>query len=164
VRYKCKNDLVDVACPIVVDGARVGAVFIGQFYDEPPDLAPFREQAQVFGFDEETCLVAVNRVPVLAADVVEARIGLLRGLTAFLGEMGLDRLQAAGSLARRGTARGARRVLGLGHRNRQVHLDARVLRAVRAACGRGGILRDVAIRPASRGSGRRALDKLDRRC
>lgn len=63
--YKCKNNLWDVATPIVVGDQHLGNIFIGQFFydDEMPDRELFRTQAQAFGFDEAQYLAALEQVP-----------------------------------------------------------------------------------------------------
>ncbi len=64
-RYKCKNNMWDIATPIVVDGIHVGNIFLGQFFfdDEEPDRESFRQQARQYGFDEAQYLDALDRVP-----------------------------------------------------------------------------------------------------
>ena len=63
--YKCKNNMWDVATPIVVGGTHLANIFLGQFFleDEVPDYDLFRAQARHFGFDEEEYLSAVQKVP-----------------------------------------------------------------------------------------------------
>jgi len=53
--YKCKNNMWDIATPIMVGGQHVGNVFSGQFFfeGEPLDYELFRSQARRYGFDEE---------------------------------------------------------------------------------------------------------------
>ena len=99
VRYQCENGLVDVACPIVVDGRHIGTVFTGQFFEGAPDLETFREQALRFGFDERSYLDAVGRAPVLTPADVDERERFVRRLAEILSEMGFDRLQALRSRA-----------------------------------------------------------------
>ncbi|WP_051327457.1 PAS domain S-box protein [Desulfatibacillum aliphaticivorans] len=63
--YKCKNNMWDMATPIVIGGRHAGNLFLGQFFfeDETPDVAAFREQARRYGFDEEAYLKAYLSVP-----------------------------------------------------------------------------------------------------
>lgn len=63
--YRCANGLWDVATPIVVAQQHVGNIFIGQFFfdDEVIDEKAFREKAQRHGFDEESYVAALARVP-----------------------------------------------------------------------------------------------------
>lgn len=62
--YKCKNGLIDVAFPIIIDGLHVGNVFTGQFVNEKSDIAYFRKQAKEFGFNEKEYIEAFEKVPV----------------------------------------------------------------------------------------------------
>ena len=63
--YKCKNNMWDMATPIVVEGNHVGNLFLGQFFfeNEVPDRELFRQQAKQYGFDESQYLDALDRVP-----------------------------------------------------------------------------------------------------
>lgn len=53
-RYRCKNNLWDMATPITAGTRHVGNLFLGQFLfgDEHPDYACFRAQARRYGFEE----------------------------------------------------------------------------------------------------------------
>ena len=50
--YKCKNNMWDIATPIMVGGQHVGNLFSGQFFfeDEPLDYELFRSQARAVRF------------------------------------------------------------------------------------------------------------------
>ena len=63
--YKCKNNLWDMATPIVVGNQHMGNLFLGQFFfeDEPLNIEVFRIQAQTYGFDETAYLEALRCVP-----------------------------------------------------------------------------------------------------
>ncbi|MBD3256353.1 MAG: PAS domain S-box protein [Candidatus Lokiarchaeota archaeon] len=63
--YKCKNNLWDIATPIMVAGKRMGHFFLGQFFyeDEEIDYDFFSEQAKKYGFNEEQYLSALNKIP-----------------------------------------------------------------------------------------------------
>ncbi|WP_190278362.1 EAL domain-containing protein [Colwellia hornerae] len=63
--YHCKNNMWDMATPIIIGGKHLGNVFIGQFFykDEVPDVALFKTQAKRYGFDEKTYLAALDKVP-----------------------------------------------------------------------------------------------------
>ncbi|MEW5959879.1 MAG: PocR ligand-binding domain-containing protein, partial [Chloroflexota bacterium] len=66
--YKCKNNLWDIATPIVVGGQHVGNLFSGQFFfdDELPDYEFFRSQARQYGFNEKEYMAAREEVPRLS--------------------------------------------------------------------------------------------------
>ena len=63
--YRCKNQMYDIATPIMVGGQHLGNVFLGQFFfdDEPPNREQFRAQARHYGFDEAEYLAALDRAP-----------------------------------------------------------------------------------------------------
>ncbi|MCB1959050.1 MAG: diguanylate cyclase [Rhodocyclaceae bacterium] len=90
--YRCKNGLVDVAVPVMVNGKHVANFFTGQFFFEPPDLDYFAQQAKEFGFDESAYLEALRRAPVYSEEHIKVNLAFLVKLTQVIGEMGEDRL------------------------------------------------------------------------
>ena len=64
-KYRCKNNLWDMATPIVVCGHHLGNFFIGQYLyaDEKLDMEHFRMQARKYGFDEDEYFAALGQVP-----------------------------------------------------------------------------------------------------
>ncbi len=91
--YKCKNGLVDVAVPIVVGGEHVANFFTGQFFFHPQDEEPFVVQAEEFGFDKESYLEALHKVPVFSEQQVRMMMHFFSHLARLIGEMGLARKQ-----------------------------------------------------------------------
>ena len=65
VKYKCKNNMWDMATPIILGGKRMGTVFLGQFFleHEEVDYSFFEQQADRYGFDKEKYLKALDQVP-----------------------------------------------------------------------------------------------------
>ncbi len=63
--YKCRNNLWDMATPIMIGDRKVGNLYLGQFLlkDESPDYDLFRRQAERFNFDQDAYLAALDRVP-----------------------------------------------------------------------------------------------------
>ncbi len=63
--YKCKNNMWDIATPIMIGEKHMGNLFLGQFFfvDEYPEYEIFRAQARQYGFNEEEYLAALERVP-----------------------------------------------------------------------------------------------------
>ncbi len=63
--YKCKNNMWDMATPIIIGGEHKGNLYMGQFFfdDQPVDLDIFRKQATEYSFDEREYLDALARVP-----------------------------------------------------------------------------------------------------
>ena len=91
--YQCKNGLVDVAVPVMVEGEHVGNIFTGQFLLEAPDLDRFRAQAREFGFDEQAYLEALGDVSIFGTDEVRRTMNFLVELTEVVGELGVERLR-----------------------------------------------------------------------
>ena len=63
--YRCKNNMWDIATPLMIGDKHLGNIFLGQFFfdDEEPDREAFCRQAQLYGFDEQEYLDALDRVP-----------------------------------------------------------------------------------------------------
>ena len=63
--YRCKNNLWDIATPVMLGNRHAGNLFLGQFIfdNEEPDREVFREQAERYGFDEAAYLSALDRLP-----------------------------------------------------------------------------------------------------
>lgn len=91
--YKCKNGLIDVASPIIIDDVHLGNVFIGQFLSEQPDTEFFENQADRFGFDKKEYLTSLKDIPVLPQDVIKKAIKFLTDLTTTICVSGLDKLR-----------------------------------------------------------------------
>ncbi|MDD1761517.1 MAG: PAS domain S-box protein [Methanothrix sp.] len=72
--YKCKNGIWDMATPIMVNGKRLGNLFLGQFLfeDENPDYDWFSLQAKKYGFDENEYLRALDKLPRLSEEKLNA--------------------------------------------------------------------------------------------
>ncbi|HEX9007078.1 MAG TPA: PocR ligand-binding domain-containing protein [Bacteroidota bacterium] len=101
--YKCKNNLWDVATPIMIGGQKMGNIFSGQFFfdDEVPDRESFRAQARQYGFDEAGYLAALDRVPRLSRQALENGMRFFVTLADTLSEMGLSNLRQSRLLAER---------------------------------------------------------------
>ncbi len=98
--YKCKNNMWDVATPLVVDGWHCGNLFLGQFFfdSEALDYAAFRAQAGQYGFEEEAYLAAVRAVPRLSQDAVNAGMAFMMKLAHMLSQAGYNHLKLARSV------------------------------------------------------------------
>tara|TARA_B100000745_G_C20152339_1_gene395048 strand:- start:43 stop:2133 length:2091 start_codon:yes stop_codon:yes gene_type:complete len=86
--YRCKNGLVDVATPVVIEGQHVGNLFTGQFFFEKPNLEEFRQKARQVGFDEDDYINAIQKVPVYSEEEIEAHFKFLVKLAQMIGELG----------------------------------------------------------------------------
>jgi two-component system cell cycle sensor histidine kinase/response regulator CckA len=95
IEYKCRNGLWDLALPLVIAGAHLATLFLGQFFyeDEVPDLEFFRKQAREFGFDEDRYMAALSRVPVFRRDRVKSIMDYYTCFVQFVIETGLTNLK-----------------------------------------------------------------------
>jgi PAS domain S-box-containing protein len=101
--YKCKNNMWDIATPIVVGGQHVGNLFSGQFLfeDEAPDYDFFRAQARQYGFDEEAYVAALKSVPRLSRESVNRGMSFFVKLSVMLSKLSYSNIKLARSLAER---------------------------------------------------------------
>ncbi|MEN6338284.1 MAG: GAF domain-containing protein, partial [Phycisphaerales bacterium] len=103
--YRCKNNMWDIATPLLVGDRHVGNLFSGQFFfkDEPVDRELFRSQARRYGFDEQEYLAALDAVPRLGRDAVDTGMAFLTKLARMLSQLSFSNAQLAHSLEERGT-------------------------------------------------------------
>jgi len=93
--YKCRNGLRDVAVPIIIAGEHLATFYTGQFFydDDILDVEYFRAQALEFGFDEESYLEALSRVPVFTREQIRNIMEFYRNLVQIMVDMGLKYLE-----------------------------------------------------------------------
>ena len=101
--YKCKNNMWDIATPVIVGGQHMGHVFSGQFFfdDEPLDYDLFRSQARQYGFDEKEYMAALDNVPRLSRESVDTGMAFLLKLADMLSKLSYGNLKLARSLTER---------------------------------------------------------------
>lgn len=93
VEYLCKNGMVDIAVPIVIEGQLLATLFLGQFFYEPPAETFFRQQAKRYGFKEESYLEALKKVPIFSRQKVEDILDYLTRFVNILTKMGMQRFR-----------------------------------------------------------------------
>lgn len=103
--YRCKNNMWDVATPLIIGGKQMGSLFMGQFFfdDESVDESLFRQQAARYGFDEEQYMLALHSVPRLSREDLDACMAFFLKLADFLSKLSHGNLKLARSLAERDT-------------------------------------------------------------
>ena len=101
--YKCKNNMWDMATPIIVSNQHVGYVFSGQFFfeDEPLDYEFFRSQARKYGFNEGEYIAALEKVPRLSRKAVDTGMFFLMTFANMISQLGYSNIKLAQSLAER---------------------------------------------------------------
>ncbi|MBN1185701.1 MAG: PAS domain S-box protein [Bacteroidales bacterium] len=91
--YKCLNGLVDVALPIIINGEHIANLFSGQFFFEEPDRMFFKKQARKYGFNEESYLEALGKVPVVSKEKVLVAMDFLLNMTQLIIETIIQKLE-----------------------------------------------------------------------
>jgi len=107
--YKCKNNMWDIATPVIVGGQHVANIFSGQFFfeDEPLDYELFRSQARKYGFNEEEYIAALEKVPRLSREAVNTGMAFFITFANVISQLGYSNLKLAQSLAEREDLLGA---------------------------------------------------------
>jgi diguanylate cyclase (GGDEF)-like protein/PAS domain S-box-containing protein len=88
----CKNGLVDIGSPILVDGKHVATIFQGQFFFNEPDIEFFRKQSRAVGFDEEDYIEEILKTPVISENQIKKVVVFLTDLAEFIADIGFSNL------------------------------------------------------------------------
>ncbi len=121
--YKCKNNMWDIATPIVVGGKRIGTLYLGQFFykDEEVDHDFFAKQAEQYGFDKDAYLAALDRVPRWTRERVNRVMDFYTKFSSLVSQLSYSNLKLAKLLQdQRVTEEALRR----SEREKQAILDA----------------------------------------
>jgi len=100
--YMCKNNMWDVATPVMVGGKHVANIFSGQFFfeDEPVDYELFRSQARKYGFNEKEYIAAFEKVPRLSKESVNKKMAFFVKLASILSQLSYSNFKLSQSLAK----------------------------------------------------------------
>ncbi len=98
--YKCKNNMWDIATPIVVGGRHIANLFLGQFFfdDEILDYELFTKQAKKYGFDEKEYLAALADVPRWSRETVYNVMDFYTKLAVMVSRLSIANVQLGKSL------------------------------------------------------------------
>nr|WP_321497695.1 PAS domain S-box protein [uncultured Methanolobus sp.] len=101
--YKCKNNMWDVATPIMASGSQIGNLFLGQFFfdDEEVPYDTFRNQAKKYGFDEKEYMEALDKVPRWSRETVSIVMRFYTQLTSVLSSQSYSNIKLARTLNER---------------------------------------------------------------
>jgi PAS domain S-box-containing protein len=101
--YKCKNNMWDIATPLIMGGQHVGNIFSGQFFfeEEPLDYELFRLQARQYGFDEQAYIAALGAVPRLSKQSVDTGMTFFMKFAHMLSRLSYGNIKLTRSLAER---------------------------------------------------------------
>jgi PAS domain S-box-containing protein len=87
--YKCKNNMWDLATPIMVGGKHMGNLFLGQFFyeEEKIPLDAFRNQAKRYGFEEKEYIEVLKSVPRWSHETVDTVMSFYTQLTDIISSL-----------------------------------------------------------------------------
>ncbi|RQD71005.1 MAG: PAS domain S-box protein [Tindallia sp. MSAO_Bac2] len=83
VLYTCPLGIGNAVMNITQNGQKIGCVFGGQFFLEPPDLDFFAKQAELYGFDKKIYLEKIKKVPVISKEKLLLHLRMVHRLAAF---------------------------------------------------------------------------------
>ena len=103
--YKCKNNMWDIATPLMIGGRQFGNIFSGQFFfdDEPIDYELFRSQARKYGFNEEEYISALNAVTRLSRQTLDTAMILFIKYAEMISKLSYSNIKLARALAQQDT-------------------------------------------------------------
>ena len=98
--YKCKNNMWDIATPIMIGNQHFGNIFLGQFFfeDEKPDYELFRMQARKCGFNEEEYIAALKAAPRLSKDTINESMSFFMRFANIISQLSYSNIKLAKSL------------------------------------------------------------------
>ncbi len=101
--FKCRNNMWNVATPIVIGGHEIGKLMAGEFLLEeaPFDEALFRDQARRYGYDEGRYLQKLAEVPRIRRELVDNTMNFFMELANMISQLGYNRITLARSLGER---------------------------------------------------------------
>ncbi|MDD2582267.1 MAG: PocR ligand-binding domain-containing protein, partial [Desulfuromonadaceae bacterium] len=151
--YHCKNNMWDIATPIMLGDRHIGNIFLGQFLydDEQPDYELFRAQARHFGYDEAEYLAALDRVPRRSREAVQKAMGFISKLARMISKANYNNVILADTLARKEQAEEALQLTRISVDSASdaifwVAPDARIVDVNEAACRSLGYTREELLR------------------
>ena len=109
--YKCKNNMWDIATPIIIGGEHKGNLFMDQFFldTEPIEYSVFREQADQYGFTETEYLNALDKVPRLSKQKLEHAKAFFLNLSRSISQLSYGNIKLARAIAEQKTIENALR-------------------------------------------------------
>jgi PAS domain S-box-containing protein len=101
--YHCRNNMWDMATPVMLGDRHVGNLFIGQFLfeGEEPERDVFRQQALKYGFDEAAYLGALDRLPRWSRERVASAMNFFAALARQISDLSYGNIRLARALAQR---------------------------------------------------------------
>lgn len=96
---ECENGLMEGATPIIIKGKHIASITTGQVFFRRPHMEYFRNQADMFGFDRDSYLEAVAKVPVVSERQFRNALSFLCQLAMMIVELGMNNLEIRETLS-----------------------------------------------------------------
>lgn len=95
--YKCRNNMWDVATPLIIGDKQLGNLFMGQFFfeGEKIDYELFRSQAKRYGFDEKEYILALEEVPRFSRETMEKGMEFLTKIAHIISNLSYSNIKLA---------------------------------------------------------------------
>ena len=97
----CENGLVDCATPIIIEGKHIASLATGQMLLNKPDIDLFKNQAKVFGFDEDAYLEALSRLEIVDERRLKIATEFLGSMAQMISENGYAKIKVEKEIAER---------------------------------------------------------------
>jgi PAS domain S-box-containing protein len=99
--YKCKNNMWELATPILIGGEHKGNLFMGQFFfdDEQIDYTQFRKQANEYDFAEQEYLEAINKAPRIKKQKLDHAKAFFLNLSQSISQLSYSNIKLARAIA-----------------------------------------------------------------
>ena len=92
--YPCQNGLVDGATPIIIEGVHIANLFTGQALFEKPDIAKFKKQGANYGYDVDSYIKSIKKIPIVSEEKFLSTLRYLSNLTVLLVKQALIKIRA----------------------------------------------------------------------
>lgn len=138
--YRCKNNMWDVATPIMIGEKHIGNIFTGQFIydDENPDYELFRSQAKRFGYDMDAYIEALDRVPRFSREFVNNTMSFYANLAQMISRSNYNNLMLKNAIIER-----RKKEIELKQLNRTLKASTHSMHAMMSAKGEEEYLNEV---------------------
>jgi PAS domain S-box-containing protein len=93
--YKCKNNLMEVVTPMYIGGKHIANIFMGQFFyeDDLVDIELYSKMADNYGFDKESYLKALEKIPRISHKKVNSMINLQIKFASVITNLGFSNIK-----------------------------------------------------------------------
>lgn len=100
--YKCKNNMWDIATPIIIGNVHMGNLFMGQFFfdSEPTDELLFINQAKKYNYDEKAYLEALANAPRISRKRLEHAKAFFMNLSRSISQLSFSNILLARAISR----------------------------------------------------------------